>query len=344
VSEFFVQTAAKNSPRLHDLLKAEVTKENYRRISVCVAYASYRGAVLLRSLFAKQQDVTFRWLLGLDDAFTDPKAIDVAMGTRQAKTRLATLAPKQRFHPKIYLLDRNDGRTATLVVGSCNLSEAALEDNCEAYAVFYAQSAAELRKFEQYWQFVWKLGFTPKPALLKDYSKRYKRNRKKNPIVVEEEPKRSQPRKIKKAAKANLDNSTRVWIVLGRNTGGGGQLDVVKDLAPFLGLPANPSEGTTRRIQIDSPSGTKDYQLTFTKGMWRFMNLQQGFLVPLRPDLSKPSPYILVIERPSTADRLRMYVLPKRGPRARRIIRTSGEVGFTRVSVGGPSGRPYGWF
>ena len=189
MDQIFVQTAAKKSCRLHDLLKAEVTANGYRRISVCVAYASYRGAVLVRSLFAKGTDVAFRWLFGLDDAFTDPKAIDVVMRIRGAETKVATLAPKRRFHPKIYLLDRNTEGTATLVIGSCNLSEAALEDNCEAYAVFYAESATKAREFEQCWQSVWNLGTKPTSALLKDYAKRYKRNRKKHPIVVEEEKK-----------------------------------------------------------------------------------------------------------------------------------------------------------
>jgi hypothetical protein len=254
---------------------------------------------------------------------------------------LATLAPKRRFHPKIYLLDDNAKGTATLIVGSCNLSEAALGNNCEAFAVFHARSASKVRSFEQRWQSVWKLGTTPTDELLDNYSKRYKRNRKKHPVVLQEEHKASQPQKVKKAAKTSLDNSTLAWITLGRNTGGGNQLDVVKNLAPFLGLPGHPSEGTTRHIQIRSRIGTKNYQLTFTKGMWRFMNLQQGFSMPVRPDLSKPSPYLLTIKRPNGT--LRMDILHKDDARARALTKRSREVGFTSVSVGGPSGRQYGW-
>jgi hypothetical protein len=199
-----------------------------------------------------------------------------------------------------------------------------------------------VREFERCWQSVWNLGIKPTSTLLKDYAKRYKRNRKKHPIVVEEERKPSLPDNVKRAAKNSLSNSVLTWIALGRNTGGGNQLDVVKDLAPFLGLPEQPREGITQHLQMDSPTGTKDYQLTFTKGMWRFMNLQQGFATPLRPDLSKPSPYVLTIQRPGTG-RLRMEILRNRDRRARSIIKKSRDVGFTSVSVGGRSGRQYGW-
>jgi HKD family nuclease len=337
-----VQGTEVGSEFLLDFMTKEVATKSYKRISACAAYATYKGTVLLRSLLLGQNDTIYRWLIGLDDTFTDPKALRVAMQTYGAETRIVELESKgKRFHPKAYLLDSNEQGTATLIIGSCNLTEAALTKNCEVYAACYANTASEVERLRDYWDMLWKIGRPVTEEKVVEYETRFKAARVRNP-VIEAEKSTPASRKVSKAVSASVSSSTLAWIELGSNTGGGNQLDIVKALAPFLSLTSNARQGTTQHLPIKSKQGTLNYQLTFTKGMWRFMNLQQGFTSPLRPKADSPSPYLLIIKRASDGE-LSMRIILRDNDEAKNIMALSAEIGFVGSSVAGSSGRRFGW-
>lgn len=336
-----IQGTEVGSEPLLDFMTKEVTDKSYTRISACAAYATYKGAVLVRSLLSGQNNASCRWLIGLDDAFTEPKALRVAMQAYGAETRLAELQPKRkRFHPKAYLLDSNEEGTATLIVGSCNLTEAALTRNCEVYAACYADTTLEVERLKAYWDSLWKIGRPATEGKIAEYEIRFKAARVLNPAIQAEESTSS--RKVRKAVNESINSSALAWIELGFNTGGGSQLDIVKALAPFLSLTANARQGTTQQLSIKSKRGTFNYQVTFTKGMWRFMNLQQGFAHPLRPVANNPSPYLVVFER-ARGGTLSMRLLLGDGDEGKSVIAISAEAGFVGSSVPGASGRRFGW-
>jgi HKD family nuclease len=341
---FVLQGAQNEGQPLLGFLKNEVAERGYKRISACAAYATYRGTLLVRNILAGESEARYRWVIGLDDSFTDPNALRIAMNSRGAEIRLAKLLPNRRFHPKVYFLDSNEEGTATLVIGSCNLTEAALTKNCEVYAIFRAETEGQIREVQDFWDSVWSTGQPATEQKIKDYEDKYKLLSRKAPVTQEEAKNEALPQKIKRAVKESVKTTSLVWIVIGKNTGGGSQLDIVKKLSPFLGLPDDPIQGTTVYLRIGSPTGTRDYQVTFTKWMWRFMNLQQGFNEPLRPDLASPSPYILVIERPKNSGNLMMKILGTESQQAREMIERSKLTGFTDTSRPGPSGRKFGWY
>lgn len=327
---------------LLDFMTKEVDAKAYKRISACAAYATYKGTTLVRSLLSGQDEIQYRWLIGLDDAFTEPEALRIAMNTNGAETRFAELQPKgKRFHPKAYLLDSNEQGTATLIIGSCNLTEAALTTNCEVYAACYANTHSEVEHLRAYWEMLWQTGRPITEQKLAEYETRFNAARVRHP-AVESEKSTPASKKVVKAVRASINSSSRSWLDLGKNTGGGNQLDIVKALAPFLSLPRNPLQGKTQHLHIKTKKGVLDYQVTFHKGMWRFMNLRQGFSQRLRPKGNSPSPYLLVFNR-ATNGELSMRILPRDGDEAKTIMAISAKIGFVGSSVSQASGRRFGW-
>lgn len=348
--EVIMQGITATGQTLLGLLEKEIASLQYKRLSACAAYASYRGTLLLRSLLSEYDEADYRWLIGLDDELTDPQALRVARETRGSMTRVSELLrtrPRRRFHPKAYLLDAGSADHTTLIIGSCNMTEAALKTNCEAIAVYRTKHTKEAGVLREYWESLWRFGQPLTEEILEGYAERFQKTPWRDPVVQEEkagDPAKRPPHIIARALQRSIGNSKLAWIVLGKNTGGGNQLDIVKNLSPFLGLVVNPLDGKTVHLNLVTASGKRQYQVTFTKGMWRFMNLQQGFSQALRPNLREPSPYILVLERPKSSTSISMRLVDKASAEAKRMVENSRKNGFVGMSVPGPSGRRYGWY
>lgn len=338
------QKQERGNKSLLSLITDEITANRYTRISACAAYASFQGVVLARALLANETTSAFRWLVGLDDCITDPQAIRVTAGIHNSETRIVPVTTGRRFHVKAYLLDLSPSAHATLIIGSANLTKAALTKNFEGYVLLRATTKDEVSRFQSYWDSFWQLGEPASQLRISDYEERYKRRRVRSTEVEKESTSQTLPKSDTKLAKQTLASSKLAWIELGNNTGGGNQLDVVKRLAPFLGLPNKHREGTTVYRSFNSPLGLKRFQLTFTKGMWRFMNLQQGFRQPLRPNLNKPSPYLLVVSRERDDGVTNLTIDRSDSRNAIRMIEESRTNGFIDSSVHGGSGRLFGWY
>ena len=338
----FSQATDDNS-KLVDILESLVEKYAYKRISVCSAYASSSGVKLIRGLFTNE--VEFRWIIGLDDAFTEPAALIIANETYNSKLLVVERqrTHRHRFHPKVYLLDSNENDDATLIVGSANMTEPALTKNCEAYTVIQAQTDEDTDKFQEFWNSLWKIGEPLTEDLLADYKIRYKRRPPENPIEREKRTTKSDKNRIKRATQQSINNARLIWIELGSMTGyHWEQTDIVKNLAAFLGIPQEYDIDDEFYININSPNGIVEHTLMFKKGMWRFMNLQQAFQQVLKPNPLKTSPYILVVDRKN--DEYKMRILNINSDEAKIIRDRSNETGFIGKSVNSIYGRYYGWF
>lgn len=338
------QSYEKGIKPLLSLITDEITSYEYTRISACAAYASCRGVVLVRTALSGAGTPQFRWLFGLDDCITDPQAIYVASGMKNAETRTVAVIAGRRFHAKAYLLDLSARQSATLIVGSPNLTEAALTKNCEGFVLVRAKTRKQTLDLQRYWDSLWGMGEPATKESVSRYEERYKTNRFHHSEVERESSSALPTSQTTKLVKRSLDTSKLAWIVLGYDTGGGNQLDIVKRLAPFLGLPRDPIQGTTAYLTFNSPLGRKRFQLTFTKGMWRFMNLQQGFRHPLRPNPAQASPYVLVVSR-GQADGPPMLAIQRVDSReTENMINESRKKGFVDQSKPDSSGRQFGWY
>jgi HKD family nuclease len=342
--ELGLQRRERGHKSLLKSISDEINTQKYTRVSACAAYASYKGVVLVRTALSNVGTPQYRWLIGLDDTITDPQAIKVAAGTYNSETRIVPVVAGRRFHIKAYLLDSAANESASLVIGSANLTESAFTKNCEGYVLFRAITGGEVNSLRSYWELLWRMGESATEERVSEYEERYRRRKFRSSEVEQENSDTvSAPREVK-LVKQSVYSTKLAWIELGYNTGGGNQLDIVKKLAPFLGLPANPLEGRTVYLTFNSPLDQKDFQLTFTKGMWRFMNLQQGFQQRLRPDLTKPSPYLLIISREPNAPHPTLDVRRIDSRAAHRMIQHSKKNGFVDSSVLGKSGRLFGWY
>ena len=101
---------------------------------VAVAYATVSGARALLAAFDSHGLQESQWLLGLDDALTQPGAIALLRSLPYSTVHIASFEKsRRRFHPKFYAFARA-GRPSVLstMIGSANLTASAFHGNGEA--------------------------------------------------------------------------------------------------------------------------------------------------------------------------------------------------------------------
>ena len=98
-----------------EVVLSEVAADgNFDRLDVAVAYATKQGLLTLRGALGGFPIKT-RWIVGLDDAISQPEALEFLFALSGATLRLASLSPQRRFHPKLYCLRRSDNAANTRI-------------------------------------------------------------------------------------------------------------------------------------------------------------------------------------------------------------------------------------
>lgn len=129
------------------------------RVDVLVSFVKWSGFIELREAFRALNDrfhgkPPLRILTTTYMGATDPEALD-ALSNLGAEVRVSYDTRRTRLHAKAWLFHRDSG-FSTGLIGSSNLSHAALRDGCEwNVRLSRVDNAAILRKFEatfaQYW-------------------------------------------------------------------------------------------------------------------------------------------------------------------------------------------------
>ncbi len=139
------------------------TFQGNSRLRLAVAYITVQGIQALGRLGCAfpAADVRKEILTSIDFGITEPSALD--MLTRQPNTEVRVmrfaevlargLRPNNAFHPKLYWGSRPNGQHR-LVVGSQNVTDAALRSNWEA-AMASIPSQADLDALETWWEREW---------------------------------------------------------------------------------------------------------------------------------------------------------------------------------------------
>ena len=155
-------------------MKAHVLRGGYDRLDVAVAYATYQGVCALQRVVQPPPNAS-RWLLGLDDAITQPAALIHLTAQAGAVVHVAKLAPTRRFHPKLYRLwSSTDPARSLMVVGSGNMTQRGLQENAEAGVRLQAETLAEAQEADQAFLELWHLGHCPDAAELNAYALAHK--------------------------------------------------------------------------------------------------------------------------------------------------------------------------
>lgn len=319
---------------------------------VAVAYATVSGVRALLAAFDQFGLRKSEWLLGLDDSFTQPGAIELLLSLKHSTVRLASFEMSgRRFHCKFYAFARaGKPRLPSAMIGSANLTASALHGNSESAVLLHCTRKQDKDELNARWNLLWAQGNAPNAEALSTYSKMYERRRrlyrKVHKLATPKEGNET-PQSVLVNDDAEIDPSMAgtCWIECGNVTAMGRELEFKAEQGLFFGL--DPSGGNPRVIRFQLSDGSSsDLRMKYQGNqMWR---LQMNNNVPevkvgLRPEgqdgkLGR-SPYVAVFGRiPGTHTiKLRFLDLSSKEFRVlrKRTIR-SGTLGRTTT-------REYGW-
>jgi HKD family nuclease len=321
-------------------------------LRVAVAYATVSGVRQLLATISAEKLKESYWLLGLDDAITQPGAIEMLQQEPGAKVRVASYRSKGfRFHPKVlqFVLDGAPGRSISFV-GSNNLTSAAMRGNGEAFVAISPDESAEFEASEQFWKDLWDEGHEPADDELAAYKSRYekaKQARKKLEDILEIAPAKPRVGEILASDDAELDAAlaARCWIECGAVTAMGRELEFKAEQGRFFGL--SPSGERAREFRFRVSDGTTvPLRMKYQQNhMWR---LQMNNEVPevragLRPrkrdgSLGR-SPFVAVFARTNLPDTFDLKFVHVSSNEFSKLLDES----TRRETIGHTSARQYGW-
>jgi len=331
-----------------------ISESGCNRIFVAAAYATVAGVRnILWSM--EKSDVNFKskWLLGIDDYFTQPGALSLCKNLRDSELRVASFANVgSKFHPKLILFSssNSDNRNA-LLLGSSNMTVSGLERNAEACIINYSDSPTDGRALLGIWKYFWRLGkkLTEK-ALVSytlEYKKRVKKLRKYGLVEDDGEETKAGQKEILNKDEAEIDptHASICWIEVGKNTALGRELEFKAEQALFFGLSPHGGEPEFRNFEVSDGSKIPLRLKYQQNAMWR---LQMNSNVPevargLRPTLRGGklgrSPYVTVFERTNKGT-FKLRFIKKKSSSFKRLCLKSKEA----HTLGQTLARMYGWF
>lgn len=166
-------------------IKAHVRANPFDSAEIAAAYVTVQGIKALTTILGTPPTQS-RWIVGLDDAISQPDAIKLLIKLPGAEVRVAKLSPKRRFHPKVYRFwDAGKANEAVLVIGSGNLTERGLHENAEAAVLLTSEGPADAAVGAELFSELWALGYTPTEADLAAYAKRYEAAKRQRKAVEE---------------------------------------------------------------------------------------------------------------------------------------------------------------
>lgn len=327
-----------------------------RTLSCFHASAAYVTVAGVRTLIDKLHLTGTRseWLIGLDDALTQPGAIQLCQSLAPSKVRTIRLENHgRRFHPKVMFAEFALEETGLLLVGSSNITRKGLEVNVEAVSMLEADSTKDYASIEALWNALWRLGQEPTQEFLEDYKRRYElaqQSRKGgNDDDKQDERSVTSPRvHVLESDDVEMDPSLAsvCWVECGKNPAQGREIELVSDQLPFFGLSRGGGDNLANTFLVSDGSRVNlEWKYRSDNGMWRLgmSNDVPEVSIGLRPKLKgggwRRSPWVAVF---SVFDGEPDYQLGFVGDNSQEYLelqRTSRRVG----AVGNTGKRKYGW-
>ncbi|RVB66107.1 phospholipase D-like domain-containing protein [Mesorhizobium sp. M7A.F.Ca.CA.002.03.2.1] len=320
---------------------------------VAAAYATVSGVRELLGALTMMDAPETHWLVGLDDYITQPGALRLIQSLPGAQIRVAGLSSKDaRFHPKLYFFkSTSKEETNLLVVGSANLTRAALRKNCEANAIGTGGKNST-EAFDAAWSQLWSIGEELTAEKLSEYEQTYLKIRPLRDAIArlttgknEKEP------PVKKALDSDQTEvdpalATTCWIEGGNITLMGKELEFKAEQALFFGLSSNGGEDSYFNFKTSAGTVAKLKMRYQQNHMWRLQlndevpEVKVG-LRPKDPDGSLGrSPYVAVFERTKIGGTFVLGFLHLESKEFSRLKRQSERYGATGSTIA----RQYGWF
>lgn len=336
------------------------------RLDVAVAYATKSGLNALRNSIGTWPGET-RWVIGLDDAITEPDAIDELIAMPNAQVWLASLSSEgRRFHPKLYCFwTSTDAESALAVIGSANMTKHGLKRNGEMSVLLIAESADEAELLKDAWEAMKQLG-SPVPNWdLAGYRAKHAKARRARrlmakidilPLQPEAEedttvatPAGSRQTVLAPPASAPTDYVTAsvAWTEGATPSAGGRDLEFPRKMMPFFGLNHSPT------IRMFRMKNGQVFDLTFTmrtdNQMWRLLFSRDAIFAGNGRETLRPlsgvtrSDLAIVFERATGGADFNVDFVVIGSPQHAQLIARSKAIGgldHTR----NPGGRYFGYF
>ncbi len=265
-------------------LKESLANTPIDRLDVAVAYATMSGVTALEMVVGQFPPVT-RWVVGLDDAITQPAAIERLFALPGAEVRLAALTGQgRRFHPKIYCLwSSTVSDCCVLSVGSGNMTLNGLRRNGEAAAILSASSAKDVSELKAVWDEMWLLGAPLTPQSLADYKDRYKVARRARKAVTAAgaappEPDIDEFVDVDQPLNGDPNTAIFAWLDVGSATAQGREVELPQAVVPYFGVgsQAHSTVQLQLRPKKGGPSSTLPLTMRADNSMWRIAFTQSA--------------------------------------------------------------------
>jgi HKD family nuclease len=332
-------------------------REECSHVRIAVAYATVEGVLEFLEILRPKSgmaNLSYEWLLGLDDFLTHPGAVRLCQSLANSNVRTASLSASNcRFHPKLMFFSSKTG-TAIAIVGSNNLTHRALTQNCEAYAVIQSRKPTDQRNLDSVWKSIWNLGKPIREQELREYEHGYRRRVSDN----DDNSTSSTARRLQSnsfgaggsvQAETDPTMAQTCWIEVGKNTAQGRELEFKAEQAMFFGLNPIGSNGE-RAIRVFTTSAGDHVEMALKfqgNSMWRLqMNshvpeVQEG-LRPRDPKTGKlgRSSYVAVFSRTNKKDRYVLRFIEESSREYADLKRES----LKRGMLGTTSARAFGWY
>ena len=262
---------------LEAAIKKAAAGSGFDRLDVAVAYATKAGILTLEKALGGFPPKS-RWVVGLDDAITQPEALAYLFALPGAKLRLASLAPQRRFHPKLYCLRQStDAAAAVSATGSGNMTLHGLRHNGEAAVLLTAESITEVKSLTKQWKALWLLGDEATQVALDAYTPRYKKAKAGRKKVADADsalavPEDTEPVVDVAAFDGTVATASVAWIDFGKAMGKGRELEMHTQLMPFFKIQKNFATPQKRDFRFGQTLMALPFKKwTGTKGnqMWR---------------------------------------------------------------------------
>lgn len=262
------------SPTLSKALREETRSPDFDRLDVAVAYATLQGVRAFEQAIGGGKP-TSRWVVGLDDAVTQPEALEYLSALPGASVRVAEMSPQRRFHPKVYRVWSSSKKDICVsAIGSGNMTLNGLRKNGEAAVLLISDSDEDSDSLYEHWNEFWNQGKDVTKEIIDKYKKKYafsKKQRKKisDAGLSPEEPDAEAPVEEESDYDGNPASARVAWLDAGSAPAGGRDLEFPRDMVPFFRLRKSPSE----RV-LETANGSR-FALKFTErrdnGMWRLL-------------------------------------------------------------------------
>ncbi len=253
-------------------LQNALANKDLDRLDVAVAYATRAGINALRKATGGLSGTT-RWVVGLDDAITQPEAIDELRKLPNSTVKLAALLSEgRRFHPKIYCFwSSNNAAVCVCVIGSANMTLHGLNRNGETGVILTAQNEDDAARLKAGWAAMWALGEPSSEARLDSYREFHAKARKAQRRLAKIGAVLPQPEadEVLSVFDGNPATASVAWTEGATPSAGGRDLEFPRKLMPFFGFVDSPR---TKRLRM---SNGDCFDLIFTMRddnmMWRLL-------------------------------------------------------------------------